>query len=554
MQMLSQSFHQSLTLWVRYAPRNVGNFRAFGFAMHFRVLVLSAILCFPAFAQGNLPLRLPAPPFRTVKSDARIPVLQAKIRRAQIFDAYQKLTKIYRELGRYDDAAKTLREEAAQYRRKGFADAAIIRERQASRYQTQLQLFIDRLPTPGEQRVLDTRARLEPPVGAYLGAFIDRDDAISRYFLDENFQRHARAEDWTRLVGKSHATYFMYLKYGNKFPHAWVNHLKKSGAIPHIAWEPQSLNQVRDDNYLRNFARQARLANWPIFIRFASEMNGKWTPYHGNPSLYREKFRLVNRVLHEEAPLVATIWCVNNPPLGNIAQYYPGDDGCDWVGVNFYATPFYDNDLGRSARGDHILSLLDPVYKMFASRKPLAIGEFAAGHQSGFSARDESEFAIEKLSLLYGALPRLYPRVKMVNWFSMNTINHPKPQITRNNYALGANARVRRAYLRAVAPSYFLERASSTRTVQPLPRAVRNGENISGIVTLSAWAKTYVARPKFYLEANGKIVFASNNLGAPIFAFDSRPFPIGKLILRYYLYDDKNRFIASQKVVANARP
>ena len=46
----------------------------------------------------------------------------------------------------------------------------------------------------------------------------------------------------------------------------------------------------------------------PIFIRFAGEMNGEWTPYHGDPELYRQKFRLVYRVLKAAAPKTALIW------------------------------------------------------------------------------------------------------------------------------------------------------------------------------------------------------------------------------------------------------
>ena len=506
-------------------------------------------------AKSNLPLQLPAPPVRISQTDARIAPLQAKINRAQIFAAYQQLTKIYVSLGRYDDAAKTLRAEAAQYRRKGFADAAIIRERQAARYETDLQLFIDRLPTFAEQRVLDTRARLEPPNGAYLGAFVDRDDAISRYFLDENFQRHTRVEDWTQLVGKPHASYFMYLRYGNKFPRAWVNHLKKHGAIPHIAWEPIALKFVQDDKYLRDFAREAARANWPIMIRFASEMNGKWTPYHDNPKLYREKFRLVNSVLHQEAPQVATIWCVNNPPLGNIAQYYPGDDGCDWVGVNFYAPIYYDNNRNRPTRDDNPLNLLDSVYKMFASRKPIAICEFAASHQSIVDNRTQSDFATEKLTLVYGALPRLYPRVKMINWFSMNTIRHSTIGKTRSDYSLGSNVLVRDAYARAVASNYFLERTdSSTRSWVEMPRLLKPNENVRGVVNFSVWAKTYIARPKVFIEINGKIVYASDAMCVHAFALDTSQFTTKKLTLRCYLYDDRNRFIEIQSVAVNSRP
>ena len=367
-------------------------------------------------------------------------------------------------------------------------------------------------------KLLDTGARLEPTNGAYLGAFIDRDDAIPDYFLDENFQRHARAEDWAQLVGKPHASHFMYLRYGNKFPRAWIEHLKKQGVIPHIAWEPIHLKFVQDDKYLRDFARDARRANWPIFFRFASEMNGDWTPYHGNPKLYREKFRLVNRVLHEEAPLAATIWCVNNPPLGDIQKYYPGDDGCDWVGVNFYAPVYYDNNRNRPARDDNPLSLLDPVYKTFAARKPIAICEFAASHRSIVDKRSETAFSQEKLTLLYDALPRLYPRVKMINWFSMNTIRHTTAGKTKSDYSLGGNTEVRSAYARAIAPAYYRSTyAKNIRDVVLMPRALQENQSVNGVLPLSLWAKTYVARPKAYLEANGKIIYASDTLALNVF-------------------------------------
>jgi hypothetical protein len=337
-------------------------------------------------------------------------------------------------------------------------------------------------------------ARLEPAAGSYIGAFIDRDDELGESFFDENHQTHHSSRDWAQLVGKPHSSYFMYLRYGQRFPHAWVQHLKENGAIPHIAWEPTSLAQVKDDAYLRDFAREAARANWPIFFRFASEMNGFWTPYHGNPALYRQKFRLVHQTLHKYAPLAATIWCVGNPPLGNVMQYYPGDDGCDWVGVNFYSVPFVENDRRRPAFDHNPLSLLEPVYRMFAARKPIAICEYAASHQAGVDRVSRPEFAESKLLTLYGSLPRLYPRVKLVNWFSMNSIRYSVPGKTLSNYSLGENSRVLAAYRRVVAEPYFLSRWGET--PYSVPRAVTSGQTVRGRGVWSIWAKPTRHVPK----------------------------------------------------------
>lgn len=488
---------------------------------------------------GNLPLVLPAAPVRVKRNDSRIATLQSRIRRAQIFAAYRQLTQIYIELGRYDDAAQTLRAEAAQYRRKGLQDAAIIQDNKAAQYQTDVRLFID-APPPVTQS--STRlAPLEPRNGCYLGAFIDRDDALGRAFFDENGQRHGRHENWAQMTGKAHASYFMYLRYGQRFPRLWVDSLKRLGAIPQIAWEPCDLNAVRDDAYLRRFAREMARANCPVFVRFASEMNGFWTPYHQNPALYREKFRLVHRVLHQEAPLCATIWCVSNPPLGNIASYYPGDDGCDWVGVNFYSVPFHENDARQAAFDENPLALLDPIYKMFAPRKPIAICEYAASHRAAVDNIARPDFAIDKLSLLYGALPRLYPRVKLIDWFSMNTIRYATAGKTRSDYTLSGDNRVLDAYRSAVREPYFLSQWNQNAPL--VPRPLMAGQTARNHVVLGVWAKTYVSRPKVYLQMAGKIVYASNAPGAHTVALDLRGFPKGRHNVSVFVFDDQNRFV-----------
>src|SRR5262249_36807845 len=160
--------------------------------------------------------------------------------------------------------------------------------------------------------------------------FIDRDDELPQTFLDENWQTHRDPNEFEERVGKEHASYYCYLRYGQRFPFRWAERLREAGAIPHIAWEPRSLAEVNDDATLNRFADALAQFDAPIFIRFAGEMNGDWTPYHGDPALYREKFRLVHRVLCRRAPKAALIWCVNNVPDASIDAYYPGDDAVDW--------------------------------------------------------------------------------------------------------------------------------------------------------------------------------------------------------------------------------
>ncbi len=484
---------------------------------------------------------MPQPPALEELKDPRIPVLQGKIRRAKVFAAYDELIGIYQKNGYFEIAARLEREQAALYRAKGLSDAAIIHFNRAAGLETQLQVFADVQMTATGVGKLFTGAALEPIVGCYSGAFIDRDDSLGPAFMGETFQSHRAPEQFLSATGKTPGSLFMYLRYGQPFPRIWVSRLKAAGVIPHLAWEPQNLNAVRDDKFLRDFALAAREADWPIFFRFASEMNGSWTPYHGNPTLYKEKFRLVNRVLHEVAPRVATIWCVNNPPLGNAFEYYPGDDGCDWVGVNLYAVPFHENQRDKPAFDENPLALLEPIYARYGAKKPIAICEFAASSQSFGDDRDFSDFASEKLSLLYGALPLLYPRVKMVNWFNMNTIAYVTPGKARNNF-LVTRPTVLPSWRAATDSAHFLTSYLSLGDALPPVARPLGGLKLRGRVRLRAWANSFGGASQLRVFLDGKPLYRAQKFGAHAFDMDVSTLADGRHTLTTQLFDSRGRF------------
>lgn len=349
-----------------------------------------------------LPLKLPGKTQAAVFSPAarqQAEVMKAKIAKFPTYDGWRNLAAFYQANRQYETAAAALRSEAAMYRRKGLIDAAIIEENKAANLETQIGFYFQRPATSKELDTLYTGARLEPIIGCYRGAFIDRDDQVLGKSHDENWQEHRSIPEFEALTGHKHASYFMYVAYGQKFPRKWIEECKKADAIPHIAWEPRDMNAVRDDAYLQSWAQGLRAVDWPVFIRFAGEMNGFWTPYHGNARLYRERFALVHRVLHRSAPKVATIWCVNSIPLQNIANYYPGDDNCDWVGINLYSVPFADNNPARPTDKNSPTTLIDPIYKTYAARKPIAICEYAASHMAAADRKRRNDFAIDKMAL-----------------------------------------------------------------------------------------------------------------------------------------------------------
>ncbi|HTE17181.1 MAG TPA: glycosyl hydrolase [Armatimonadota bacterium] len=497
---------------------------------------------------GNLPPVLPtvrpAPPL-----PPQLRALRAAAEARPSAAGYRRLADAAAAGGFTEVASAAYLREAAIYRKRGDPNAAAVEERKAGRYRAEGHLYLHARETPPDD---PTRARLEPPSGALLGAFIDRDDQLRTTFMDENHQTHRDESEFAERVGKGHASLFCYLLYGRPFPARWAERLRRDGVIPHIAWEPPSLDEVADDGYLNGFADALARFDAPIFIRFAGEMNGEWTPYHGNPSLYREKFRLVYRVISRRAPKAAMIWCVNHVPDETIDEYYPGDDAVDWVGVNAYNVLYFDNNPSRPADWVHPADMLRRVYARYAARKPIAICEYAASHQAAVDPRPRPEYAATRIAQLYAALPRLFPRIKLVDWFDCNNLLHARAERQLNNYSLTDDPEVLRAYRAAIAPPYFLARMDERpeETIRPL----RAEETVSGIVTLSAWVRAPVERARVYLLADREVLYAGDEPGAPLGRWDTRRVRPGAHTLRLLVLDREGRRILEERRTVRVAP
>jgi hypothetical protein len=304
-------------------------------------------------------------------------------------------------------------------------------------------------------------ARCEPAQGCLLGAYIEKDG-----YARGNFAKFEQA------VGRRHAVYMDYLAYGEPFPTNWVLELGARGCAAHIAWEPNDgLGPVRDDRYLRTWARAAAATKVPVFVRFASEMNGRYTPYHGNPRRYVEKWRLLARVLREEAPNVALVWCVFYYGPDAISPYYPGDDAVDWVGINIYNVLHHNGQPRVSAAGEDPRTALRRVYGPYAARKPVMICEYGVTHRENLNPRGLlTDFARGKLSLMYGSLASEFPRVKCIQYFSWDTL---KARAARNDYSLTDDLRVLARYRELIAAPHFLERVPGFAPLAPEPSGTR---------------------------------------------------------------------------------
>lgn len=299
--------------------------------------------------------------------------------------------------------------------------------------------------------------KFEPREGTYLGAYVIQDTLIN-----------ADMSKFNQLTGKKHASFFMYVGYGRPFPEQWFNDLKAVDAVAHIAWEPNDgLEVVQDDAYLRSFARQLKDSDMPVFLRFASEMNGDWTRYNGDPEKYIEKWRLVHDVMAEEAPNVMMVWTVFTFPQETILKYYPGDEYVDWVGVNIYNVVYHNNNLKHRADHEDPLELLDYVYDTFSERKPIQISEYGATHFTITDNKEHVEFAIEKITRMYKGIKNKYPRVKSIFYFDVNNLINAPLNRRINNYALTTNQEILATYASLINDPHYLSEIAENREGEP---------------------------------------------------------------------------------------
>lgn len=259
---------------------------------------------------------------------------------------YRKLAISYEKTNQFQKAAETYYLEADIFRNLGgYLDTYNAVKSKGDALYTEIDLFIsEEVQLPKQQL-----GKYEPTSGMYVGAYIEQEtNSVNKY------------RDFNSVTGKDHAVYFKYLNYGLPFPAEFAKQVKEVGGSIQIAFEPEEgLNAVKDNEYLRQFARDANDSGIPVFLRYASEMNGEWVPWNGDPELYKQKFSLVAKVMKEEAPNVAMAWVPNSVPEKNIDAYYPGDDVVDWVGMNLYSVPFFNGDPNKPAEDVNPLDLVD---------------------------------------------------------------------------------------------------------------------------------------------------------------------------------------------------
>lgn len=287
-------------------------------------------------------------------------------------------------------------------------------------------------------------AKFEPEYGMYIGMYTERDPGMQNYF--------DRSES---LYGKKHALYLAYSQVGKPFPKQHAARAKQVGAALQIGWEPANGLDAVTDDVVRQWAREAKAAGIPIFLRYASEMNGDWVVWHGDPQKYIDKFKMVHDIMAEEAPNVAMVWSPGDVPMYSMDAYYPGDDYVDWVGVSMYTEPYENGDPQQgNMQATSPIERLDHLYKTYADRKPLMISETAVSHYANLPQESFTDYGLLNLQRLYEVMPFKYPRLKSITYFNVNL----EMKESKNNYLLRDNEAMLKLYKQLISSPYYLSK------------------------------------------------------------------------------------------------
>jgi hypothetical protein len=219
-----------------------------------------------------------------------------------------------------------------------------------------------------------------------------------------------------------------------EFPTKPMESIRTHGSIPVLSWSSQSIPssfnepdfqlgdviEGRYDDFIHEFAEEAKAWGHPFFLRFNWEMNGNWFPWaegvNGNtPGQYVAAWRHVHDIFNAVGVTnVSWVWCPFVDPggsaLGNLGALYPGDGYVDWTGLDGYnwgtnpAAP-----RGWRSFDQLFADSYAQITEKVAPSKPLMIAEVGSSEQGG----DKAAWIRDALS----RVPAAYPQVRALLWF-----------------------------------------------------------------------------------------------------------------------------------------
>ncbi|MHC4712769.1 MAG: glycoside hydrolase family 26 protein [Planctomycetota bacterium] len=319
-----------------------------------------------------------------------------------------------------------------------------------------------------------------PADGVYLAAFPDLGGGEDEVSVE-------KIREFEGLVGKPTAwVYFSNNWYDEiAFPRKDVDTIHAAGSVPFIrlmarsrgrrggadpVYSMQAIIDGRFDKDLAQWARDARDVAEPLLAEFGVEVNGSWFPWNGmwhgagetggygdpdypdGPERFRDAYRHIIDICRTEgANNIVWFFHVDastspDEPWNAMANYYPGDDYIDWLGISVY---------GSQRPGREWLTFtgkLDRAYAEFAAispGKPLAVIEYGVCEDP--ASGNKAEWIRDALNAVKEGR---YPRIKALSYWHESWGEGER----RSDLRLDSSPAAMNAYREIVADDFFVPR------------------------------------------------------------------------------------------------
>lgn len=329
-----------------------------------------------------------------------------------------------------------------------------------------------------------------PDKGAYTGAYVDFGEGEDNVTYDA-------ITAFAQMTGKHLAVVAFGNFWGEQaFPAKTVDIVSGYGAIPLIYWSPWDRPYAEDhgpdrfnlpdilagkwDAYIDQWADAARNYGKPMLVAWGVEMNGTWFPWsgvyyggsrvigrkdgqplHAGPELVKQAYRyVVDRVRARKADNIlwgfqANHYTMPHAPWNMMANYYPGAEYVDWLGLSVYGKMLKSEDWNSF---DHVMDAPYQEICQLDPQKPVILAEWGVGE---FPPANKAEF----LTKAFADLQTKYPRVKAAVYWHERWENKDG---SYSNLRVNSSPEALDAYRGGVAAPYWIDRPQFRLRQKPL--------------------------------------------------------------------------------------
>ncbi len=239
-------------------------------------------------------------------------------------------------------------------------------------------------------------------------------------------------------AGKEASIILFYQDWGatggdQNFPMTWATSVRNQGSIPMIIWEPWTSKSNTEptyalsniiagnfDDYIKQWAQDAKAWKHPFFLSFAPEMNGDWIPWservNGNSAgEFVQAWRHVHAIFTAVgATNVTWVWDPNIDYPGStpLSELYPGDAYVDWTAMDGFNWGIAANHK----KWQTFSQVFSPTYEdiLKITQKPMMIAETGCSEKGG----NKAAWITDAYSV---ALPEHFSGIKAVVWSELVT-------------------------------------------------------------------------------------------------------------------------------------